>query len=369
MTFPNSLFIILLGALFLMTSCQDDEVACEETVWYQDTDGDGLGNPDVSFQSCEQPTGYVDNSDDTDDTLAGDPVLNTSMFSSFSQVGEFELVPCNLSNGTASMCYKVVYENIRETVTVICPEHEGEVGGLGIYDGNTNPGLRVLNDDLWADFAADGYDIINDDGSINIQIPAGGPGSGFIEPGSGINGSCLDALLDESYQITYHIPAYPVQTNVSASTNTREYWGVSLDGFPFAQQPPSAASPMGAALPGLDACGGHPQPDGPYHYHLTPHVINDLLEKNGITEVSCTYIEQSSNTILAYARDGFPIYGYEESDGSTPSDLDECSGHFGPTAEFPDGIYHYHIMNDEILNIIPCTKGATVVGESFASVN
>jgi len=125
---------------------------------------------------------------------------------------------------------------------------------------------------------------------------------------------------------------------------------------------------MGAALPGLDECGGHPQPDGPYHYHLMPQVMNDLLDENGIAELSCTYIEQSSNSILGYARDGFPIYGSQESDGSTPTDLDDCNGHFGVTDDFPDGIYHYHILNDEIPNILPCTYGATVVSESFARV-
>lgn len=27
--------------------------------------------------------------------------------------------------------------------------------------------------------------------------------------------------------------------------------------------------------------------------------------------------------------------------------LDECSCHFGPTPEFPEGIYHYHLTADE----------------------
>lgn len=362
--------LLLLVALTttLSTSC-DQEQVCTETTWYLDADGDGLGDPDNSISTCDEPSGYVTNADDPDDAIAGDVVLNTSLFSEYSRVEEFELVDCTLSDGTVTKCYKVVYENVRETVDVICPENEGDVGGLGIYDGNTNPGLRVLNDELWADFAADGYDIINDDGTINIQIPAGGPGSGFIEPGSGINGSCLDALLDESYQMTYYIPAYPVKLDTRTGYDPMGYWGVSLDGFPFGPIPPGAASPMGAALPGLDACGGHPQPDGPFHYHLIPQVMDDLLSKNGITEVACTYIDQSSNTILGYARDGFPIYGYEDSDGTVPSDLDDCNGHTGATADFPDGAYHYHITNTDIPNILPCTYGANVASEEFASVN
>jgi len=321
-----------------------------------------------------------DSSDTTDDEEIeeGDIVLDTSLFSTFSRVSDFELVDCTLSDGTETQCYKVVYENVRETVTVICPENEGEVGGLGVYtgaNGITGEGIRALDDDLWTDFATDGYDIINDDGTINIQIPAGGPGSGWIDAGSGINGSCLDAELDESYLITYYIPAYPVKTNTRTTTRSQSYWGISLDGFPFAEQPPSSASQMGVAIPGLDGCGGHPQPDGPYHYHFIPQVINDLLDAEGITSTSCTYIDQTSNTILGYARDGFPMYGFQDSDGTTPSDLDNCQGHTHETDEFSDGMYHYHITNEidpnsdaGYTNTLPCTYGATVASESFSSV-
>tara|TARA_R110002051_G_scaffold137916_2_gene210556 strand:- start:59275 stop:60315 length:1041 start_codon:yes stop_codon:yes gene_type:complete len=316
-------------------------------------------------------------STNTDIIVDGEPTIDTSLFSSFSRIRDFELVDCTLSDGTVTKCYKVVYENVRENITVICPEFETDLGGVGIYtgaNGLTGEGLRALDSDLWADFATDGYDIINDDGTVNIQIPIGGPGSGFIDEGSGINGSCLDAILNESFQITYYIPAYPTKTTTSSTTRSLAYWGISLDGFPFAEQPPASASAVGVAIPGLDACGGHPQPDGPFHYHLIPQVIDNLFDSEGIDR-NCSYITQSSNTILGYARDGFPMYGYEDSDGTTPSDLDNCQGHTYATTEFPNGIYHYHITNvinpnsaAGYTNTLPCTYGATVASEEFASV-
>ncbi len=38
------------------------------SVWYEDADGDGFGNPEISMTSCSQPNGYVDNGSDCDDT-------------------------------------------------------------------------------------------------------------------------------------------------------------------------------------------------------------------------------------------------------------------------------------------------------------
>ena len=62
---------LLLSAIALLcfislTSCGNDE--CDTSTWYEDADGDGLGNPDVSQDACDQPDGYVANADDTDDT-------------------------------------------------------------------------------------------------------------------------------------------------------------------------------------------------------------------------------------------------------------------------------------------------------------
>ena len=43
-------------------------VVNEQPTWYADADGDGFGNAEVTQQACNQPSGYVGNADDCDDT-------------------------------------------------------------------------------------------------------------------------------------------------------------------------------------------------------------------------------------------------------------------------------------------------------------
>ncbi|MCB9743827.1 MAG: putative metal-binding motif-containing protein [Alphaproteobacteria bacterium] len=52
-----------------------DEDPVDAPLWYQDADGDGYGVEDPNTYACEQPSGYVDNADDCDDT---DPTRDLS---------------------------------------------------------------------------------------------------------------------------------------------------------------------------------------------------------------------------------------------------------------------------------------------------
>lgn len=72
----------------------------------------------------------------------------------------------------------------------------------------------------------------------------------------------------------------------------------------------------------LDEWGGHAGRADDYHYHIAPLHLTEIV---GIDKP------------IAYALDGFPLYGLTEADGSPVTDLDELNGHFGP-----DGSYHYH---------------------------
>ena len=45
-------------------------------LWYEDSDGDGLGNGNVSESICTQPSGYVSNTDDSDDACTNNSYQN-----------------------------------------------------------------------------------------------------------------------------------------------------------------------------------------------------------------------------------------------------------------------------------------------------
>jgi hypothetical protein len=72
----------------------------------------------------------------------------------------------------------------------------------------------------------------------------------------------------------------------------------------------------------LDEFGGHAGRADDYHYHVAPLHLEEIV---------------GSAKPIAYALDGFAIYGSVEPDGSPIVTLDEYNGHVGN-----DGSYHYH---------------------------
>jgi len=94
-------------------------------------------------------------------------------------------------------------------------------------------------------------------------------------------------------------------------------------------------------IPFIDACNGHPLPDGgTFHYHGVPYCVTDEVDTPG-----------EHSVIIGVLLDGFAVYGPQDEGGEPPDDLDDCSGHVGPTPEFPDGVYHYHLTESSPYSI------------------
>lgn len=97
-----------------------------------------------------------------------------------------------------------------------------------------------------------------------------------------------------------------------------------------------------------DACNGHPQISGAYHYHGHIDCMEDVEAGTG------------HSMLLGYALDGFGLYGKYGDDGHemTNDDLDACHGHSGVVewnGELVE-MYHYH-LTDEYPYSVGCFSG------------
>ena len=103
-----------------------------------------------------------------------------------------------------------------------------------------------------------------------------------------------------------------------------------------------------------DACQGHPQVSGMYHYHNVSTCLPDTVTSDG------------HSTLVGYLLDGFGIYGRRGEGGKilTSADLDECHGH---THEIEwNGkrvvLYHYHATWD-FPYTAGCMRGAYTMSD------
>ena len=141
---------------------------------------------------------------------------------------------------------------------------------------------------------------------------------------------------------TFRIPKSPSVSATHPATPAGAI-GVALNGVPFFNQYAAGGSPLTGEINSFDQHNGHPQQTGIYHYHIEP------------LHLTATYGQAA---LLGFLLDGFPVYGpMENGVAVTNDDLDDYHGHTGPTAEYPSGIYHYHITAED-----PYLNGAGFYG-------
>jgi len=136
-------------------------------------------------------------------------------------------------------------------------------------------------------------------------------------------------IVAQNYE--FKIPRFPIEASNKTST-TFDAMGVSVNGVVFFNQNAAPGDDILNELNTFDQFEGHPQNQGTYHYHIEPVWLTKTI---------------GSDELIGVLADGFPVYGPMEN-GTTLSndDLDEYHGHCGTTADFPDGIYHYHITKE-----------------------
>ena len=126
---------------------------------------------------------------------------------------------------------------------------------------------------------------------------------------------------------SWSIPLQPVYATTPLSTKSNFMKGavaIAVNGIPIF----NALNNRGEdalKIGELDNWGGHCGKGDDYHYHAAPLHLSTL---NGLKPI-------------AFALDGFSVYGAKEPDGSSMSSLDSCHGHVTTGS-----VYHYHGTTD-----------------------
>lgn len=285
----------IVGMMAIIACDKDDDATtdCVIVTWYEDTDGDGLGNPDVSQEACDQPEGYVANNTDTDDAGgSSEPELHPA-FSEF-----------DTDNFTITLDGDKV-----TLMTNGLPNHTSP------YWSNTT--ARSAVDPM-------GNTLVTPAASENHPL--------FVEPTVTSYEQMAPGNIDDfngSYTLT--VPANPALAANSSSTGLGAI-GIAVSGSMIYNDEEGPNVPLDNAIGSLDYTAAHTGPQS-YHYHLEPHAWS-----------------QDDDKLIGIISDGFFLYGRRDFDGSYPTDLDESGGHFGPTIHNAEGEYHYHIQNELYLN-------------------
>lgn len=122
----------------------------------------------------------------------------------------------------------------------------------------------------------------------------------------------------------WRIPLAPKPAAQPASIRDRFLRGaiaLAANGIPIFN-PQNNRGEVSAEIGELDQWGGHCGRSDDYHYHAAPLHLQAVL---------------GPSLPIAYALDGYPIYGLSEPDGTKPAALDAFNGH-----ETPGLGYHYH---------------------------
>lgn len=107
--------------------------------------------------------------------------------------------------------------------------------------------------------------------------------------------------------------------------------GLARNGVVFFNQYAAGGADLTNEINSFDQWLGHPA-GTLYHYHIEPTYLTTQFSKSAF---------------VGLLADGFPVYGPEENGATiTSADLDDYHGHTSATADFPNGIYHYHITAD-----------------------
>jgi hypothetical protein len=199
-TMKNLFLLILTISIF---SCSDDDAPpCVPQTWYADADGDSLGDPNASIEQCEQPEGYVGNSNDSDDTdpLNLDPIVSETVVNLFATVvggqggpssGEF--TKFDFSTGTETD--SETDWDIAFRATTILINGGGQFGYTDEPTRSGNAGAYIYNGTIESLSAVDTNSFEQDaTGDLAIETGSGNGWYNYCQPGTGCSPTGVSSL-------------------------------------------------------------------------------------------------------------------------------------------------------------------------------
>ena len=348
--------LALLSTTFFMTSCDDGDCETGLSTWYEDADGDGLGNPAVSQISCEQPAGYVLDNTDTDDDVTSIG-LDESLFQTSGTT--ITTVACTLSDGTITECLQIVSSGTPadHDMGPWCPTNisdGADAGGIWLENGEVydvdgafiQNMATFYNDNTWQMYDANG-DIYVTETQADCENAAN------PNVGAQYANYCVECLPSYVSDVTntYLIPKQPVKLSSSVSfgmagppgqgSNGPSVRGIAFNGVVFDAPAPTDAILGAYTLAPFDDAGGHINMTAGYHYHAATGKSTEIPQSDGHAPM------------IGYAIDGHGLYAQLDEDGNEPTDLDACRGHYDEIRG-----YHYHVAAPGTNSFLGCLYGA-----------
>jgi hypothetical protein len=221
----------------------------------------------------------------------------------------------------------------------VAPDSESADLSSGFQLASWGDNVTVTYEDGMLRYVSDG--LPNHERDAQYAVPDGG----VMVPDASTASATADPTVAQSYD--YLIPLTPTKATDTTPTSLGVIGvmisGASLfnpyegDGATVATQSNfSVKDAAGNDVWFLDDCAGHPTPMGQYHYHALPKCVTATVDET-----------DGASHIIGIAFDGYPIYGDRDINGQqlTAGDLDECNGITSATPEFPDGVYHYVLLD------------------------
>lgn len=259
-------------------------------------------------------------------------------------------VPCTLSDGTKTNCYKIITKSLatEHQMGPWCPRHindNAEAGGVWFGKGVLNNVDGEFIKNLATFYDDEAWKVYNEDGSVRYtatrEACAGAAKPDVEEIYQNYCVECLPSYMGEDFSSTYLIPVRPVKKMKSQKVRGRgRIIGLALNGVNFDPPAPIEAILKAHTIAPLDDCGGHVNLHGGYHYHAATGCTKKIPQEDGHA------------ALIGYAMDGFGLYERLDSNDKEPIGLDECSGHFDKIRG-----YHYHVFPESANQFIGCLKG------------